>query len=166
MTKTLDTQSEPHYFFEAGAKGSADEIWQLRALKSWRGVEDGQSYIRFASLTMAEQAASHAPAMERASDNLNNLIDKNRLEEAMHEAERQATANGFLDPLRAEPALFQDGPPDTFRSLREAELDPSPTEAQQFLAGYAGDSAWEKEPEIPPIKPVSPATKRSRDRER
>lgn len=55
-------------------------------------------------------------------EDLHHTYKKSGLEAAMHQAEALAVANDELDPNRADGRLFQQGPPDRFTTLREAEL--------------------------------------------
>lgn len=87
-------------------------------------------------------------------EDLHRTYQKSGLEAAMRQAESLAVANDELDPSRADGRLFQQGPPDRFTTLREAELagrDAAPVEESNR------DITNDETQELPALSPPKPA---------
>jgi hypothetical protein len=100
----------------------ASDPWtlELAVEKVWKG-ENG--YVGFESQTVQ----TYDPDEDRETagterDALLEVYDERGLEAMMHKAELQAMQNGYLDPHRANLALFRDGPEDRFETLAQ-QLD-------------------------------------------
>ncbi len=108
-------------------------VYELEAIKLWdvagdRGME---------SLPLG-QYDRQSDAREEQSM-LQEIRGRSGLEAEMQAVERIAIENGSLDPQRADPRLFQEGPPDPFTTLRQQELEQN--QGYFFRAGPALDGA-------------------------
>lgn len=97
----------------------ASDPWtlELAVEKVWKG-ENG--YVGFES----QAVQTYDPDEDRETaeaerDALLEVHDERGLEAVMHKAELQAMQNGYLDPHRANPGLFRDGPEDRFETLAQ-----------------------------------------------
>lgn len=105
----LDDQ-QTLYYFASGINPGEGPLVELT--KSW---PEGQQTLVVGRYDRFQQAMD-------AEMELVNLKGSQGLESAMQESERRAVAAGELDPARADPRLFTDGPPDPFTTLRQQEL--------------------------------------------
>ena len=100
---------------------------ELRAEKSWNannGTQVEVLELRQYETDVPEQLRDGVD--EIASMDFEDLVrvrENTGLEAAMRKAERMAVEAGTLDAERADPRLFEQGPPDPFTTLREEEID-------------------------------------------
>ena len=104
------TDDKPDYYFSGGFGDDLEPT--LEAVKYW---SDGQQSLTLGTYDTLEDAFE-------AERELVALEDSQGLESAMQQAERMVLANRTLDPARTDGRLFSDGPPDTFSTLRDAEI--------------------------------------------
>src|SRR5690606_14010707 len=118
---------DPAVYYSFDVIEPAPYTMELRAKKSW-SAEDGAprddslSVYRY-SLEIIElepETEREIAAMDR--EDLEQTHPEEGLEASMRTAEAMAVANGELDPNRDDGRLFYEGPPDSFTTLREAEL--------------------------------------------
>lgn len=103
------------YRFAGGV--SEDGSPTLEAIKAWReGDQDREARLIISSYGMSEE-------LTVALGELNELRETQSLQAAMSLAEAMAMAGGYLDPTRADPRLFTDGPSDPFMTERQQELN-------------------------------------------
>jgi hypothetical protein len=102
-------------------------LYELEATKTWTvdGVQGNES------LPLGDYDRLSDATQER--DMLRELGARQGQEAEMQAVERLALENGSLDSQRADPRLFQEGPPDPFTTLREQELER--TDGYFFRAG-------------------------------
>ena len=97
----------------------ASDPWtlELAVEKVWKG-ENG--YVGFESQTVQTyDPDENRQTAEAERDALLEVYDERGLEAMMHKSELQAMQNGYLDPHRANPGLFRDGPEDRFETLAQ-----------------------------------------------
>src|SRR5690606_13779226 len=66
------------------------------------------------------------PDWDAARDNAvlaNEMLDENRLQDAMRLVEVAGIEAGVIDPERDDPRLFTQGPLDAFQTIREEQID-------------------------------------------
>src|SRR5690606_33605027 len=84
----------------------------------------------------------------------NDLLDEDRLQDAMQLVEQEAVDELILEPDRDDPRLFTQGPPDPFQTMREEEID---DELASYGVTWRETHQWETdsasidEPEITEI---------------
>lgn len=94
---------------------AANGAARLDVTKSWE--QDDQEYERLL-IPQPDWETAHANA-ETAHD----LLDKGDLQAAMMLVELAGIEAGVINPDRADPRLFTQGPPDPFTTIRERELN-------------------------------------------
>lgn len=107
--------------YEFTTRQEPSNTWALYADKWWVAQADETYFETRESLKLVEDA--DLSALEPIRVEFNDLLGRGRLSEVMQQAEQLAVDNRFLDPERADPRLFQQGPPDPFTTLRELELE-------------------------------------------
>jgi hypothetical protein len=122
--------------------------WVLYAEKAWiaRDPADGEFYEGRTALKLAEGGQAELEGLKETERELNALLDRGDVALAMGRAEQLAIQNGFLDPRRADPRLFTEGPDDPFATRREAEQDQAQDAYAQFKAGCAAADAEDEKP--------------------
>ncbi len=123
--------------------------WALYAEKSWVAKDsgDGEFYEGRAALKLAEGGQAKLEDLKQTERELNALLDRGDVTLAMGRAEQVAIQNGFLDPRRADPRLFAEGPDDPFATRREVEQDQAQDAYAQFSAGYSAAAAEDERPD-------------------
>ncbi|MCC6973857.1 MAG: hypothetical protein IT322_07605 [Anaerolineae bacterium] len=107
--------------YEFATRQEPSQAWTLYADKWWVAQADGTYFETRESLKLVEDA--DLSMLEPIRAEFNDLLGRGALSEVMQQAEQLAVDNRFLDPERADPRLFQQGPPDPFTTLRELELE-------------------------------------------
>ncbi len=102
---TLELSADKWWIGEDGHIGNQAQMLQTYSLESYEWERETEREIA---------------AMDR--EDLYRIYQESGLEAAMRQAESLAVANDELNPNRADGRLFQQGPPDRFTTLREAEL--------------------------------------------
>lgn len=124
-----ENQQDPEYSITAiAANGSS----HLDVTKTWG--EDQHAHLIIPQPDW-EAARTHA---EFASD----LLQQEMLQGAMAYVEQIGVEAGVIDPQRADPRLFTEGPPDPFTTIREREfaapdMDTEPLAPLNYLTMYA-----------------------------
>jgi hypothetical protein len=104
---------------------------ELQSIKTWE--VDGERGLQAIALGEYDRSSD-----ARAEQEMLQTVGKEQgLEAEMREVERIAVENGVLDDRRADPRLFTEGPPDPFKTERQAELEASM--GYYFRAGPALD---------------------------
>lgn len=106
-------------------QASAPDTLELAVEKVWKS-ENGQPGFESQTVQTYDPEDGREIA-EAERDALLEVYDERGLEAMMHKAELQAMQNGYLDPHRANPGLFRDGPQDRFETLAqqlENEINP------------------------------------------
>ncbi|GIK27924.1 MAG: hypothetical protein BroJett007_10620 [Chloroflexota bacterium] len=102
---TLELAADKWWIGEDGRIGNQAQTLQTYSLESYEWERETEREIA---------------SMDR--EDLYRTYQESGLEAAMRQAESLAVENDELDPNRADGRLFQQGPPDRFTTLREAEL--------------------------------------------
>lgn len=122
--------------------------WALYADKRWveQHADYGDYYEAGTVLKLSEGDEAQLDNLMQARNDLNNLVQQGELDGAMQQAETMAVMNGFLDPDRADPRLFTEGPPDGFvtrltqeleaKATPPASTDPSPEDTQPIFTAW------------------------------
>lgn len=111
---------------------SANGVSFLDVYKEW-GVED------------VERLVVPQRTWGLARDNAvmaNNLLDEDRLQDAMQLVEQEAVDELMLEPDRHDPRLFTQGPLDPFQTMREEEID---DELAKYGVTWRETHQWETE---------------------
>ena len=131
--------------FEAQPVGELEvpATYALWAEKRWVEKSPFQDGYRetIAELKLAEGPAADLDRLRPTALELNSLVEEGQLSIAMQRVEKLAVANGYLDPQRADPRLFTEGPADDFATRRELELDQARSAFEEFEAGYVSAEA-------------------------
>jgi len=112
MTDELDVDdNQPVYYFSGGMNENVEPT--VEVVKSWKGGQQRRTLGAYDSIQTAFEVEREMVEMKQDEG----------LEPAMNAAERMAVQYGTLDPARPDGRMFTDGPPDTFTTEREHELE-------------------------------------------